>query len=444
LDESDEGVRLDKGGVVTNGSAADTTARISGYVAVGINYGVGKVTNFGTLKGQVNLYGGGVVTNEASGVIMSREAMYFGGGASTLTNLGTITGQVKFGSGQVVNGSKTDHTAFIGAGGGNYGIYVGTGTLTNFGTISGTQDAVAMQSGTVLIAEAGSKLVGGSSYGQGATFVFGAAGGAGTISGLGTSVTGSTTAKFRDLTKYEIQSAASWTFSGTNTLKAADSLAVDGTLSLAGSLDGSGKLSIAKTGTIRSAATVKGVVQIQSAVANAGLLIAAGGTLELDKAVTGAGSARINNGATLFAAGAFGEAVQFTGTSGTLELAHGQAFAGKITGFAKTGAESLDLKDITFGAKTKATFAGTAAGGTLTVTDGTHTAKIALLGNYVGTTFKTATDGSGGTRIVDQTTTAATSQFVSAVAGMGAVSGGSMSPRHEAAPTTTLLAHPRA
>jgi len=439
--DNGKGVRLDAGGVITNGSATDTTARVSAYVAVDM-YGVGKVTNFGTLKGQVNLYGGGVVTNAATGVIVSREAMYFGGAASTLTNLGTITGQVKFGSGQVVNGSKTDHTAFIGAGGGNYGIYVGTGTLTNFGTISGTEDAVAMQDKTVLIAEAGSKLLGGSSYGQGATFVFGAAGGAGTISGLGTSITGSTTAKFRDLSKYGVQAGASWTFSGTNTLKAADSLVVDGTLSLASSLLGSGKLSVAKGGTIKSAASVKGVVQIQSAVANAGLLIAAGGTLELDKGVTGAGSARISTG-TLFAAGAFSEAVQFTGTTGTLELAHGQTFTGKITGFAKTGAESLDLKDIAFGAKTKATFTGTAAGGTLTVTDGTHTAKIALLGNYVGNTFKAATDGSGGTKIVDQTTKAATSQFVSAMAGMGDVGGGSMSPRHEAAPTTTLLAHPR-
>ena len=61
-------------------------------------------------------------------------------------------------------------------GGGTYGVYLGTGTLTNFGTISGTQDAVAMQNGTTLIAEAGSKLIGGASYGQGATLVFGSAG----------------------------------------------------------------------------------------------------------------------------------------------------------------------------------------------------------------------------------------------------------------------------
>ncbi len=37
--------------------------------------------------------------------------------------------------------------------------------------------------------------------------------------------------------------------------------------------------------------------------------------------------------------------------------------------------------------------------GTLTVTDGTHTALIALLGPYTGGEFSAKTDGSGGTLI---------------------------------------------
>jgi hypothetical protein len=38
-------------------------------------------------------------------------------------------------------------------------------------------------------------------------------------------------------------------------------------------------------------------------------------------------------------------------------------------------------------------------GGTLRVTDGSHIAKLALLGNYMATSFVTAADGHGGTLI---------------------------------------------
>ena len=39
--------------------------------------------------------------------------------------------------------------------------------------------------------------------------------------------------------------------------------------------------------------------------------------------------------------------------------------------------------------------------GNLTVTDGTHTAQIALLGQYVTANFKLSDDGHGGTLVVD-------------------------------------------
>jgi len=40
-------------------------------------------------------------------------------------------------------------------------------------------------------------------------------------------------------------------------------------------------------------------------------------------------------------------------------------------------------------------------GGTLTVKNGTHVAKIALLGNYIAASFVTAADGHGGTLITE-------------------------------------------
>ena len=55
---------------------------------------------------------------------------------------------------------------------------------------------------------------------------------------------------------------------------------------------------------------------------------------------------------------------------------------------------------------TVASAAGDTTGGTLTVTDGTHVANIALLGNYMASTFVTASDGHGGTLIAEGAQTA--------------------------------------
>jgi hypothetical protein len=117
--------------------------------------------------------------------------------------------------------------------------------------------------------------------------------------------------------------------------------------------------------------------------------------------VTGAGVAQINGG-TLYVQKAFAENVAFTGTTGVLELGASHAFTGKITGLSKTGTSWLDLADIAFhSATTEASYSGTTASGTLTVTDGTHTAKITLLGNYTASTFTVSSDGHGGTKVVD-------------------------------------------
>ena len=51
----------------------------------------------------------------------------------------------------------------------------------------------------------------------------------------------------------------------------------------------------------------------------------------------------------------------------------------------------------------EASFSGTAAGGVLTVTDGVHTARLKLTGDYVGSTFIAASDGNGGVLIEDPT-----------------------------------------
>jgi hypothetical protein len=91
----------------------------------------------------------------------------------------------------------------------------------------------------------------------------------------------------------------------------------------------------------------------------------------------------------------------FAGNTGTLKLDDSQHFAGTVVGL--VGQDALDLADITFtnGTTTATLMNATSAGGTLHVTDGTHQANIALLGNYMASTFVAASDGHGGTTVTD-------------------------------------------
>ena len=63
--------------------------------------------------------------------------------------------------------------------------------------------------------------------------------------------------------------------------------------------------------------------------------------------------------------------------------------------------DAIDFADLNFGTIGAPNFAGTSSAGTLTVTDGSHTANIALLGNYLASTFVASSDGHGGTLVVD-------------------------------------------
>ena len=157
-------------------------------------------------------------------------------------------------------------------------------------------------------------------------------------------------------------------------------------------------------------------------VANAGLIDTLGGTVTVLGAVTGAGAASVNGGLLDFAA-SFNQNVTFTGASGELELAKSQSYTATIAGFSKSGGTSLDLGDIGFVGAGEATFKGSKTGGVLTVTDGTHTAHINLTGDYTGSTFVAASDGHGGTLVVDSKSKSAAPPpppaFVAAMAAIG-------------------------
>jgi hypothetical protein len=74
-------------------------------------------------------------------------------------------------------------------------------------------------------------------------------------------------------------------------------------------------------------------------------------------------------------------------------------FMGNITGL--TVNDKLDLGDIYPATVQAPVYTGTTMGGTLKVTDGTHTANFALLGNYLASSWTTSSDSHGGTFVVD-------------------------------------------
>ena len=143
-------------------------------------------------------------------------------------------------------------------------------------------------------------------------------------------------------------------------------------------------------------------VTSSAGVTNTGTIWADGDGVYVAGNVAGTGSERISGAATLRIGGtvAAGQTVTFDpGATGILRLDDTRQFSGTVSGLATTGANSIDLSDISF-VNTKVTTAQF-NNGVLTVTDGTHTATIALAGNYTGQTFVTSSDGHNGTTVID-------------------------------------------
>jgi autotransporter passenger strand-loop-strand repeat protein len=90
-----------------------------------------------------------------------------------------------------------------------------------------------------------------------------------------------------------------------------------------------------------------------------------------------------------------------TSAGGILQLDSSLTFkGGLVAGFGKP--DLLDLRDIAFiSGTTSATWTQSGTSGTLAVTDGSHTADITLLGQYMTANFHARTDNHGGTFVTD-------------------------------------------
>jgi autotransporter passenger strand-loop-strand repeat protein len=146
-------------------------------------------------------------------------------------------------------------------------------------------------------------------------------------------------------------------------------------------------------GTAITTLVSSGAIEIVAAGGIASATTISGGKLEV---ATGGST---GSGAVTFA----------TSGGGILQLDDSQHFGGLVAGFGQP--DFLDLRDIAFGSSTSVSYTSDNPGntsGTLTVTDGAHTANITLIGQYVVGQFTSASDGHGGTLIGDPPVSAMT------------------------------------
>ena len=192
----------------------------------------------------------------------------------------------------------------------------------------------------------------------------------------------------------------------------------DNTISGAGNLGG-GQMTLVNAGLIladganalvidtgSNAVTNSGVMEatgvggliVDSALVNSGNLWANNGDIVVLGDASGAGSATISGVAMLEFGGASDQNVTFdSAAEGTLKLDLATAFTGSVSGYG--AGDKLDLVDVAFGAGTQITYAANDAGtgGTLIVSDGTHTASLELTGAYAAAGMRA--DAAGGSEL---------------------------------------------
>jgi hypothetical protein len=355
---------LNDGGSVTNGGAGDRTALIQGYQGVYITQAPGAVANFGTIEALlssgsmfarygVGLGDGGSVANGAANdraALIQGYGGVFVNGAGGVSNFGAI--EADGGSGgagvylnngaSLTNGTGVDRAALIS---GYLGVKaVGSGTVTNYGTIAGTS-GVAVQFGdsaNTLVVEAGAVFDGQVQLDSG-TLDLASGAGALTVDSYGdVTVTGALpTTTFYGAGTLEIGAGAAFTLTGNATTTA--NLDVAGALGAAGTIAAGGSVTV--TGSLSGAGTLALQDGGQAAFDN-------GASLTITKVtLSGAPTTATVNAAKLVYAGlwtqsaatlsvATGDEIDFTGAgdsfAGTLAGAGTVAFAGGTDSLAGT------------------------------------------------------------------------------------------------------------
>jgi autotransporter passenger strand-loop-strand repeat protein len=363
--------------LVSGGTATGTTVNnggievvASGATARGMilsSGGIDVVVSGGTASGTVNRGGLDIVDGGTEFVLSSSLAsgtIVISGGLAVVESGGTGSGDIVnsggtlevltggAASGATVNSGGTEVAA---SGGAAFGTTVDSGgveVLVSAGTASGT----IVNNGGIDVVTSGGTARGMIVNSGGIDVVVSAGMASGTTvsnGGINIEVSGGTA-------------------SGTTVSNGGIDIVVSGGTAIGASVD-SGGLELVESGGIASATTISG------------------GTFEV------ASGGSTGSGAVTFASGG----------GGTLQLDASVSFGGLVAGFGAP--DHLDLRDIAFGSSTSVSFTEAAGGtsGTLTVTDGVHTANITLLGQYMAGQFTSTSDAHGGTLIGDPSVVAA-------------------------------------
>jgi Ca2+-binding RTX toxin-like protein len=184
---------------------------------------------------------------------------------------------------------------------------------------------------------------------------------------------------------------------GQMTLANAGTIMADGTHALV--ID-TGSNAVVNTGTL--AASGSGGLVVAGALDNHGELSATGGSsLAVHGAVSGHGSATVGAGSTIdFTAASDANVAFANGAAGTLQLDDAAHFSGTVAGL--DGNDMLHFGDVAYSAATQVSYTANAgdSGGTLTLSDGTVSAQIGLIGHYDAADFHLAAGSNGGTDLV--------------------------------------------
>jgi hypothetical protein len=199
--------------------------------------------------------------------------------------------------------------------------------------------------------------------------------------------------------------------------------------------------SISNNGTLQ--AFLGSTLKIVGSFSNAGVLDGSdGGDLVVTGSVTGTGNAIIHgNGEIEFGAASNQNvtfAAGFTSDGGILQLDKAESYTGKIAGLSPSVPNDVvDLRDISFTGVTD-NYVGNTSSGVLTISDGTTTAHLKMIGNFTTASFNLSDDGTGRVRFSDPS-----APMVQAMAAFGAPQGsGTLSIQQpQASAQEVLLAH---
>jgi hypothetical protein len=380
------------GGTLTN---VDNT--ISGFGSISVNLVNEKNGVVDANESGINFLNGSSLSNAGLLEATSTGALTFTGSAINNSASGVIAA---FGAGSILNMDKTTvsgGTLETGSGG---EFYLGNDTLdgSNGHTVTNTGSVVVAPGYTLsllgMISNTGTIALNNPSHIL--------------VDTGGVTLAGSGNVTLSDSTGNSIiGNGASTTLTNQNTISGAGTIGGNGLLlANQGVIDATGTnplivdtgaSAVTNTGTLE--ATGNGELFVASNVTNTGHLIANNGTVIFEGAVSGTGTATVQGtGSIEFGSTTTADITFAAGANGTVTFDAASTLTGKlsITGF--TLGDTIDLADINFsGSGPSLAFSK----GVLTVSDGTHVAKLNMIGNFTLASFHAASDGSGGTLITD-------------------------------------------